>query len=650
MALPRLRQLLRPTVAQQSPAPSEQSSGPPVEADDSWGGFPPARYFAILGELPENYRGTATVALHRSCMIAAQTGRPLEILTLGHTVDYEALTREMRSDGRLTELVRFRNMWTDLATMHPERARPSKGAFEAFAPLDESTTTETLAAPGVPLRRFRQDGEGKNLQIDLCRADGTIIVSDRRDAEPTKKRGNRSIILCDTAGRPVRELGSINALRRYWLDQVVGDDTAVIFSDTFGVAGLMHTYRRANVTVVQTFHNQHLVKGSTRLLDNTEKRYLPFIDNVDGFDATVFLTERQRDEIAELLGPGPTRFVVPNSRELPSPEQVAVGTRDPDAVVMVGGLIPGKQVDHGIRAVVDAGNQLDSALTLRVYGDGVSRPDLERLVDEIGTDTITFAGHDPSAPAAFSTASVTLLTSRSEAFPLVLIESMARGCIPVAYDIRYGPRDIITDGVDGFLVPPGDVEAVTEALVRIRRMSESEREQLRANAVRRAQEFSDAAVGPRWAEVVRSAMAAKVPPLPLEIVEQSTSVETSDAGLDVFVRIRTDRPVQEPRVHLTIWGRAEPVRLRRPAEILRSSDRTLEVRATVAADHVEWVKGTILDAYLEIHDAAGRTRRRLPAPAAQGGPARRVGGFEAYPTAHGNLSLKKVTPPRPSEP
>ena len=131
---------------------------------------------------------------------------------------------------------------------------------------------------------------------------------------------------------------------------------------------------------------------------------------------------------------------------------------------------------------------------------------------------------------------------------------MARGCIPVAYDIRYGPRDIITDGVDGFLIPPGDVEAVTEALVRIRTMSESEREQLRANAVRRAQDFSDAAVGPRWAEVVRSAMAAKVPPRSLQIVEQSTSVEASDAGLDVIVRVRTDRPVQEPRVHLTIWG------------------------------------------------------------------------------------------------
>ena len=131
MPLPRLRRLLRPTVAQRSPAPSEQSSRPPVEADDSWGGFPPARYFGILGELPENYRGTATVALHRSCMIAAQTGRPLEILTLGHTVDYEALTREMRSDGRLTDLVRFRNMWTDLATMHPEHTRPSTSDFEA---------------------------------------------------------------------------------------------------------------------------------------------------------------------------------------------------------------------------------------------------------------------------------------------------------------------------------------------------------------------------------------------------------------------------------------------------------------------------------------------------------------------------------------
>ena len=72
-----------------------------------------------------------TVALHRSCMIAAQTGRPLEILTLGHTVDYEALTREMRSDGQFTDLVRFRNMSTDLATMHPEQPRPSTSDYEA---------------------------------------------------------------------------------------------------------------------------------------------------------------------------------------------------------------------------------------------------------------------------------------------------------------------------------------------------------------------------------------------------------------------------------------------------------------------------------------------------------------------------------------
>ena len=33
----------------------------------------------------------------------------------------------------------------------------------------------------------------------------------------------------------------------------------------------------------------------------------------------------------------------------------------------------------------------------------------------------------------------------------MLVESMASGCIPIAYDIDYGPSDIITDGVDGFL-------------------------------------------------------------------------------------------------------------------------------------------------------------------------------------------------------
>ena len=47
------------------------------------------------------------------------------------------------------------------------------------------------------------------------------------------------------------------------------------------------------------------------------------------------------------------------------------------------------------------------------------------------------------------------MTSSFEGYPLSTLESMSRGCPVVSYDIKYGPREQITDGVDGFLVPRG---------------------------------------------------------------------------------------------------------------------------------------------------------------------------------------------------
>lgn len=637
-----------PVMPAEAPPSATVSSATPTAGPS---GFPDGRYFTILGELPENYRGTATVALHRSCLIAEQTGRPLEILTLGHTVDYEALTRQMQSDGRLTELVRFRNMWNDLAVMHPYDRRRTPPTFPAFAPLDQATTSKTLKGPGVPLRRFRQDAEGKNLQIDMCRADGSIIVSERRDCTPTSARGTTSFILCDTRSRPVVELASLQDLRRYWLDRVVGDEQAFIFSDTFGVAGLMHTYRRPNVVVVQTFHNHHLAKGTVGTLGLTEKRYLPFLDNLDEFDATVLLTERQRDDLDVLMGPSPTRWVVPNSRDVDGSTDAEASGRDPDAVMSIGSLIAAKQVDHAIRAVHAANQQLPQPLSLQVFGEGTHRPALESLIRDLDATTVTLAGHVPGAARHFATASCSLLLSRSEAMPLVLIESMARGCIPIAYDVRYGPREIITDGVDGFLVEPGDVDAVTRILVRLRTMDEDQLAAMRARTIARAQEFSDAAIGPRWAELLRTTLATKVAPRPLTLSAVVPEVDVSPEELAVTIRFRTDRPLQEPRVHLVISGRATMVRMRRPAEILESTDGQLLVRATVRREDLEWVTKGIIDAYLEVHDRAGRARKRLAAPTdIVEGAKTPFAGFEVYATVHGSLSLKKLPAPTPDRP
>ena len=105
-------------------------------------------------------------------------------------------------------------------------------------------------------------------------------------------------------------------------------------------------------------------------------------------------------------------------------------------------------------------------------------------------------GYDPHAREALWNASAFLMTSEYEGYPLSTLEAMSQGCPVVSYDIRYGPREQIADGVDGFVVPEGDEAALAERVVEllrspelVRRMSAAARERvgpLRPGRVRRA--------------------------------------------------------------------------------------------------------------------------------------------------------------------
>ena len=65
------------------------------------------------------------------------------------------------------------------------------------------------------------------------------------------------------------------------------------------------------------------------------------------------------------------------------------------------------------------------------------------------------------------TAAALLLTSRHEGQPLVVLEALARACPVIAYDVHYGPADMIENHRSGVLVEAGDVGALVDALVEV---------------------------------------------------------------------------------------------------------------------------------------------------------------------------------------
>ena len=131
------------------------------------------------------------------------------------------------------------------------------------------------------------------------------------------------------------------------------------------------------------------------------------------------------------------------------------------------------------------------AARLVVAGDGDDRPRLEARARPLG-DRVTFAGRvGPAALAAlYRRAAFFAMPSRDEGFGFVYLEAMraGRACVGA----RGAAAEIIEDGATGYLVAPGDREALTAALVRLFREPATRERLGRAGAARVADRFTEA--------------------------------------------------------------------------------------------------------------------------------------------------------------
>lgn len=181
--------------------------------------------------------------------------------------------------------------------------------------------------------------------------------------------------------------------------------------------------------------------------------------------------------------------VIPSGVEVPATDGAE---DDPPFVLFAGRLSPEK----GILELVAAAN----GLPLVVVGDGPLR---DRVAGARG-----FAAHD-ELERLYDRAAVVAIPSHREGFGVVCAEAMAHGR-PVVASAVGGLLDLVVDGETGILVPPGDVEALREALTRLladeplrRRMGEAARTRVR-------QRFSWAATTDATLDAYRAALRERV--------------------------------------------------------------------------------------------------------------------------------------------
>ena len=101
--------------------------------------------------------------------------------------------------------------------------------------------------------------------------------------------------------------------------------------------------------------------------------------------------------------------------------------------------------------------------TLDIYTDDVDSLEQEALKLEIESG-INYLHFVKNIQEKYLKASICVMTSRTEGFPMVLLEALASGLPCIAYDCPTGPRAIITNAENGFLIPDNNVEMYVEKL------------------------------------------------------------------------------------------------------------------------------------------------------------------------------------------
>ena len=172
-------------------------------------------------------------------------------------------------------------------------------------------------------------------------------------------------------------------------------------------------------------------------------------------------------------------------------------------IIAAGRLDPVK----GFDMLIEAFSKLNSPdWRLVILGSGEEMDALKGLTRTFNVESkVTFTGQVSDVELYYKRASIFVLSSRSEGFPGVLCEAMAYGCASVAFDCPTGPKEIITDGVDGILVEPNNIDILAEKIQYLMDNNEI-REEMGQSSKKIAERLDISAVGEKWMETIASVL------------------------------------------------------------------------------------------------------------------------------------------------
>lgn len=291
---------------------------------------------------------------------------------------------------------------------------------------------------------------------------------------------------------PFKQWKHKNALKRILIEQNADVVVSMFGNDASILPGINDGSRTVLEIHFSRFKRQQYGrKGIWKIVDYIRSRN--DLKVVSKFDRFVVLTEEDKGYWGDLQN----IQVIPNARTFVFDRPAELTEKK---VIAVGRYCYQKALDR----LIDAWSivcQSVSDWKLYLVGDGEDRVSLQQQIERLGlSDKVILGRAETDMPSVYTDASILALSSRYEGLPMVLLEAQAAGLPIVSFECKCGPRDVLTNGEDGFLVKEGDVETLA-AMIRELIIDEDLRRRMGAEAYKNSERFSEEKVMTQWVEL-----------------------------------------------------------------------------------------------------------------------------------------------------
>lgn len=482
-------------------------------------------HYVVTSTLPAEFAGRTKALLKRTRLLSEQGQLPIAIISTNYNPNYKGVYRLYYKNGYIPKQVKLMNIYDFLSKRtyevpeieHPPeekgliRYELEKNKIYRFFDNGKYVLYKNYESPGNRLKfidimdphhRIRKIRKEYNL-AGLCHKEiiykqGTTYILEEIFLDESGKAYLNKTYNGTAEQKLIRiylfqegeafEFKTEKEWIRHCFEQMIEKHSTVICDARFLDRPLLEM-NVPKVKKILLFHNSHL--NSNDVAD-VKSSYRYALEHLDDLDEIVVLTNKQQVDLAEVVPDTQKVKVIPHSVEL---KNLSFSSKRADKLVFIGRLDEQKQVHHLIEAYRLKRDVL-RAYPLEIYGDGDYMEQLQQQINDAGLqEQVKLRGKTATPEKIFAQAKASFLTSRFEGFGLVMIESLNNGCPVVAYDIKYGPSDLIVSGQNGLLVPPDDIAALSEAMAKAVEMEFPN--------VRPADQFSDEQFLENWLSLLK---------------------------------------------------------------------------------------------------------------------------------------------------